>query len=91
MKSLNASDVIVETTENDRKHLANLATRLSLMKRLLRTFISNDGEGFSLNPTDLEVKTFILKKNKSKEANREVLWKSIGKCSRFEDQWKRFF
>lgn len=91
MKALNATTVQIGATEDDKDKLANLKTKMSLTKKLLRAFVCKDGSGFTLDPMNLELYTYVLKKKNSKSENRNVLWKSIAKCSRYEDQWINLF
>lgn len=88
MKSLNATSVKIEATENDQVKMAMNKAKMDLMKKLVKTFV-NYGGGFALNPHDLNVQTFQL--NRTKQENRQRLWKTIGDVSPHNDQWRALF
>lgn len=91
LKSLNASNIKIEVSENDKLKLAKNKTKLDLSKNLLRIFINSDDKGFTLNPIDWQLKLLQLNKSNSKQVNREILWKSLSQSSRYNHEWQQLF
>lgn len=81
----------LDATENDKRKLATLQARLSLLRKLLNTSVNTENEGFALNPRRMHLELFQLDNNKAIEENREVIWNSIGKCSEHLSVWESLF
>lgn len=91
LKSLNASRVKIEVSDNDKLKLAKKKTKLALMKHLTSTFVNSEDKGYALNPLDLQLQPFQLNKNKSRQVNREVLWRCVGQCAQHNETWEQLF
>lgn len=91
LKSLNATCAKVEVRKNDKLKLAEKKVKLSLMTKLLKTFINSENNGYVINPVDLQFTMFHLNPNDSKLVNRKILWKNISQCSRHNPDWEQLF
>ena len=91
LKNLNASRVEIDVSSNDKFKLVKKKTKLNLAKKLTSTFINSEGQGYVLNPLDLQLQPFQLNSVNSKQVNREVLWESIGQCAQHNEIWEQLF
>lgn len=78
----------LDATDNDKQKLAMLKAKLSLIRKLLNTFVNTESEGFAFNPMEMQLQLFQLDMNKPIEENREILWNSIGGCSNHLNTWE---
>lgn len=87
LKSLNATHTQIEVRTNDQAKLDEMQTKLNLTRGPLKTHLTSNVKGFSIQPQSLDVHFFELNETNSKQKNRVNLWKSIGACSDNSDKW----
>jgi hypothetical protein len=75
LKSLDATHVKIDSTENDKRKMYNNKAILDLTRRMTMTTFNTENEGFVFNSAQQSLIIFNLVNGKKK--NRQTLWKNI--------------
>lgn len=91
MNALQVSHIrIDESSSDDKLKLSKNSAKLFILKRLTETKIINDGKMLMI-ANDGELDLFQVKRNITKEARSDLVWRHINQCSRFNAEWENIF
>lgn len=79
IKSLDATNVKIETSDNDRGKMSTKKAVLDLARKMTMTDVNNENEGLTINSSDASINIFTLSSEKKK--SQDLIWKNIQKSS----------